>query len=293
MAVAEMISADTTLWGHRKTQKRLDRAGETGPISVQILGADPQTMAEAARVNLDLGAQLIDINMGCPVKKVCRVAAGSALLQDEQLVAAILSAVVKAVAIPVTLKIRTGWDPSHRNGVAIARIAEDCGIQALAVHGRTRACRFAGAAEYETIRRIKRVVEIPVIANGDIDSPEKARRVLDFTAADGLMIGRAAQGRPWIFREIEHYLQNGETLPEPPLEWIEQRLLQHLQQLYDFYGERQGVRIARKHIAWYSKGHREGAKFRNIINDSETTAEQLKQVRRFFGHQAYLRGLAA
>ncbi|MDJ0805402.1 MAG: tRNA dihydrouridine synthase DusB [Gammaproteobacteria bacterium] len=293
MAVSEMISADSTLWGHPKTQRRLDHAGEPGPISVQILGSDPKIMADAARINVDLGAQIIDINMGCPVKKVCRVAAGSALLQNEKLVARILASVVNAVEVPVTLKIRTGWDKERRNGVEIARIAEGSGIQALAVHGRTRACKFAGSAEYDTIRSIKRAVHMPVIANGDIETPEKAKQVLDFTDADGIMVGRAAQGRPWIFDEIDHYLQTGEKRPEPSLEWVEQLLLRHLQQLYEFYGEYRGVRIARKHIAWYSKGHREGAAFRNIINDSETANEQQARVRQFFGHQVYLRGLAA
>ncbi|MEN8180497.1 MAG: tRNA dihydrouridine synthase DusB [Pseudomonadota bacterium] len=293
MAVSEMISANSALWGHRKTQRRLDHDGESGPISVQILGSDPQIMADAAKLNVDHGAQLIDINMGCPAKKVCRVAAGSALLQNEELVADILQSVVSAVEVPVTLKIRTGWDPNHRNGAQIAHIAEECGIQALAVHGRTRVCKFSGSAEYETIRLIKQAVGIPVIANGDIETPEKAKQVLEITAADGIMVGRAAQGRPWIFREIAHYLETGEKLQEPPLEWIEQLLLRHLQQLYDFYGEYQGVRIARKHIAWYSKGHQDGANFRNIINDSKTADEQQDQIRQFFGHQVYLRGLAA
>ncbi len=293
LAVSEMISANSALWGHRKTQRRLDHDGESGPISVQIVGSDPQIMADAAKINVDLGAQIIDINMGCPAKKVCRVAAGSALLQDEKRVANILESVVNAVEAPVTLKIRTGWDTQHRNGAQIAQIAEDCGIQALAVHGRTRACKFSGHAEYETIRHIVKTVNIPVIANGDIETPEKAKRVLEMTAADGIMIGRAAQGRPWIFREIAHYLNTGEKLPEPSLEWIEQLLLSHLQQLYDFYGEYQGVRIARKHIAWYSKGHQDGARFRNRINDSKTADEQQLQIRQFFGQQVYLRGLAA
>ncbi len=293
MAVSEMISANSALWGHPKTQRRLDHDGETGPISVQILGSDPQIMADAARINVGLGAQIIDINMGCPAKKVCRVAAGSALLQNEPLVADILESVVKAVEVPVTLKIRTGWNPQHRNGVRIARIAEQSGIQALAVHGRTQACKFSGSAEYETIRKIKQAVGIPVIANGDIETPEKARQVLESTGVDGIMIGRAAQGRPWIFREITYYLKTGKRQAEPSLEWIESLLLKHLQQLYSFYGEYQGVRIARKHIAWYSKGHQGGAKFRNIINDSETADAQQRQIRQFFEHQVYIRGLAA
>ena len=293
LAVSEMVSANAALWGQRKTQKRLDHEGEPRPVSVQILGADPQTMADAAKLNVELGAQIIDINMGCPAKKVCRKAAGSALLQDERLVANILQSVVAAVDVPVTLKIRTGWDMEHRNGIRIARIAEACGIQALAVHGRTRACKFSGEAEYETIRCIKQTVAIPVIANGDIETPEKAKQVLALTAADGIMIGRAALGRPWIFREIRHYLTTGNHLPEPSLEWIQQLLLTHLQQLYDFYGEYQGVRIARKHIAWYSKGHQDGANFRNIINDSKTAQEQRDHISRFFEQQAYIRGLAA
>jgi tRNA-dihydrouridine synthase B len=293
LAVSEMVSANTALWGQRKSQKRLDHEGETGPIAVQILGADPQTMADAARVNVDQGAQIIDINMGCPAKKVCRKAAGSALLQNERLVAEILHAVVKAVSVPVTLKIRTGWEPQHRNGVRIARLAEESGIQALAVHGRTRACKFSGSAEYATIRQIKQAVDIPVIANGDIDTPEKAREVLDFTAADGIMIGRAAQGRPWIFNEVDHYLKSGTKPAEPATDWVEALLLKHMEQLYDFYGEHQGVRIARKHIAWYSRGHRDGAQFRKIINDSKTAAEQKQTIRQFFEHQVTIRGLAA
>jgi tRNA-dihydrouridine synthase B len=221
------------------------------------------------------------------------VAAGSALLQDERLVSEILQAVVSAVEVPVTLKIRTGWDPAHRNGVQIARIAEDCGIQAIAVHGRTRACKFSGQAEYVTIRRIKQVLKIPVIANGDIDSPQKARQVLAFTGADGIMIGRAAQGRPWIFHEIEQFLQTGEEPPRPSLSWVESLLSTHLEQLYEFYGERQGVRIARKHIAWYSKGHPDGAEFRNKINRSETAALQRQLIRQFFDCQREKGELAA
>jgi tRNA-dihydrouridine synthase B len=292
MAVSEMVSANSTLWGSRKTLKRLDFEGEPGPISVQILGSDPQMMADAARANVDLGAQIIDINMGCPAKKVCRVAAGSALLQDERLVASILNAVVDAVRQPVTLKIRTGWDPANRNGVTIARIAEDAGIQALAVHGRTRACKFSGEAEYATIAEIKQAISIPVIANGDIHTPEKARQVLEVTGADGVMIGRGAQGRPWIFREIDHYLQTGAHLSAPEPAWIEALLLEHLQALYDFYGEHQGVRIARKHIAWYSRRHPGGAEFREKINDSKTADEQKEMVRRFFG-QSLNKGVLA
>ncbi len=287
LAVSEMISADASLWGSRKTVRRLDHQGENGPISVQILGSDPAMMAKAARANVASGAQIIDINMGCPAKKVCRKAAGSALLKDEALVAEILHAVVAAVDVPVTLKIRTGQTPEERNGVRIATIAEAAGIQALAVHGRTRACRFAGEAEYETIREIKQAVGIPVIANGDIDSPEKAKQVLDATKADGLMIGRAAQGRPWIFRHIDHYLRSGEKLPEPEPQWVLEVLLKHLHQLYEFYGERPGTRIARKHIAWYSKTQPNGGRFRELVNRTESAREQLELIRGFFAcHQA-------
>lgn len=293
LAVSEMVSANSSLWGSRKTLRRLDHQGEQGPISVQILGADPRLMADAAKANVELGAQIIDINMGCPAKKVCQVAAGSALLQDEKLVAQILQAVVKAVAVPVTLKIRTGWDTQQRNGLEIAHIAEDSGIQALAIHGRTRACKFSGNAEYATIRRIKQAINIPVIANGDIDSPAKAKQVLAFTGADGIMVGRAAQGRPWIFREIDHFLQTGEESAKPSIDWVESLLLHHLQQLYEFYGEYQGLRIARKHIAWYSKGHPDGAAFRNKINNSDTTIAQRQHIRRFFDYQRERGELAA
>jgi tRNA-dihydrouridine synthase B len=285
MAVSEMVSANSALWGSRKTQKRVDHEGETPPISVQIMGADPQVMAQAAVVNAELGAQIIDINMGCPAKKVCRMAAGSALLQDEDRVKRILDAVVAAVELPITLKIRTGQDPRNRNGVKIARIAENSGVQALAVHGRTRACKFSGNAEYDTIRNIKEAVKIPVIANGDITTPEKARQVLDYTGADGLMIGRAAQGRPWIFDEINYFLTTGKKTDEPEVEWVESTLLEHLNQLYSFYGRTHGVRIARKHIAWYSKSHQGGAEFRREINRSETVESQVNAVRTFFGEQ--------
>jgi tRNA-dihydrouridine synthase B len=293
LAVSEMVSANSSLWGNRNTLRRLDHNGEQGPISVQLLGADPQLMADAARVNVAMGAQIIDINMGCPAKKVCKVAAGSALLQDERLVAKILAAVVKAVEVPVTLKIRTGWDPEHRNGVQIARIAQSAGIQALAVHGRTRACKFAGIAEYATIRQIKQCLSIPVIANGDVDTPRKAKQVLALTGADGIMIGRAAQGRPWIFREVEHYLRTGEEPTAPSPDWIASLVLDHLQQIYAFYGEYQGLRIARKHLAWYSKGYRDGAKFRSKINHSVSVADQQQHVREFFACQQDKGELAA
>ncbi|HHH47516.1 MAG TPA: tRNA dihydrouridine synthase DusB [Gammaproteobacteria bacterium] len=282
MAVSEMVSSNSLLWGSEKTRRRANHDGETDPRSVQIMGADPKLMAEAARYNADNGAQIIDINMGCPAKKVCNVAAGSALLRDEGLVGKILDAVVAAVDVPVTLKIRTGWDTEHRNGVAIGRIAESAGVQALAVHGRTRACAYRGEAEYDTIAAIKAAIGIPVIANGDITTPEKARMVLDYTRADAVMIGRAAQGRPWIFREIDHYLQTGEKLPDPTRQEVRDLLLEHLENLYAFYGEYAGVRIARKHISWYSKGQRHGAAFRQAVNKAETVEEQFQITKDFF-----------
>ena len=282
MAVSEMVSANSALWGNLKTIRRLDFDGEPGPVSVQIVGSDPRTMAEAARMNVGHGAQIIDINMGCPAKKVCRVAAGSALLRDEPLVARILREVVRAVEVPVTLKIRTGWDPDHRNALNIAHIAQDQGVQALAVHGRTRACGYSGDAEYTTIRRIKQAIDIPVIANGDITDPVKARQVLDLTGADAIMVGRAAQGRPWIFREIQHYLLTGTELAAPDPAWVGELLSEHVQNLYRFYGEYQGIRVARKHIAWYSKAHRGGAEFRKTINATDSAELQLRMIRRFF-----------
>ncbi len=288
MAVSEMVSSNSLLWGSKKTLRRADHSGEDEPRSVQIVGADPGMMAQAAKFNVDQGAQIIDINMGCPAKKICKVAAGSALLKDEPLVTTILKSVVDAVNVPVTLKIRTGWDKENRNGVAIARIAEDIGIQALAVHGRTRACAYQGDAEYDTIAAIKAAVSIPVIANGDITTPEKAKQVLDYTGADGVMIGRAAQGRPWIFREIEHFLGTGEHLPEPSLEEIRATLLDHVNNLYVFYGDYTGVRVARKHISWYSKGCRGGAGFRNTVNRVDTAKQQYDIVRQFFDQQIEL-----
>ena len=282
MAVSEMVSSNSLLWGSEKTKRRANHDGETDPRSVQIMGADPQMMAEAARYNADNGAQIIDINMGCPAKKVCNVAAGSALLQNETLVGNILDAIVAAVDIPVTLKIRTGWDTENRNGVAIARIAESAGIQSLAVHGRTRACGYKGEAEFDTIAAIKAAINIPLVANGDITTPEKAKKVLDYTKADAVMIGRAAQGRPWIFREIDHYLKTGEKLPEPETREIRDILLEHLHNLYEFYGEYTGVRMARKHISWYSKGQRHGAAFRQAVNRLETVEEQLQITKSFF-----------
>ena len=250
-AASEMVTSDTRLWHTPNSRRRLDHRGEPEPRIVQIAGGEPEMLAEAARQNADLGAQIIDINMGCPAKKVCNRAAGSALLKDEGLVAAILERVCRAVEVPVTLKIRTGWDPEHRNGVLIARIAEASGIQALAVHGRTRADRYEGAAEYQTIRAIKAAVGIPVLANGDIDSGPKARAVLDLTGADGVMIGRAAQGRPWIFREIRAFLVHGAATPPPAIPEVRDIMLTHLEALYSFYGSEVGVRVARKHLGWY------------------------------------------
>ncbi len=276
LAVSEMTTADPRLWHTRKTLQRMDHDGEPDPISVQIAGYDPQMLADAARFNVDHGAQIIDINMGCPAKKVCNVFAGSALMQDEPLVARILAAVVNAVSVPVTLKIRTGWNPANRNGVQIARIAEDAGIAALAVHGRTRADLYQGDAEYDTIRQIKQSIGIPLFANGDIDSPQKAAQVLEHTGADAVMIGRAAQGRPWIFREIAHFLATGETLPPPSRSEVHQVLTGHLHNLYAFYGEQQGVRIARKHLGWYAREDADAAQFRAVVNRAETATEQLR-----------------
>lgn len=282
LAVSEMITSNPALYKSRKTQLRLNHVGESSPIAIQIAGADPKMMADAARFNVDHGAQIIDINMGCPAKKVCNVQAGSALLKNEKLVQEILSAVVEAVPVPVTLKIRTGWDREHRNALEIARLAEQVGIQGLAVHGRTRACGFNGEAEYETIAKIKSHVAIPVIANGDICSPQMAAQVLSFTKADGLMIGRAAQGRPWIFRQIQHYLLNQELLPEPSLSERRRILLTHLERLYDFYGEYMGVRIARKHIGWYCRDHDGAAPFRALVNQAEACEDQLGRVKDYF-----------
>ncbi|MTI62848.1 MAG: tRNA dihydrouridine synthase DusB [Methylophaga sp.] len=282
MAVSEMITANKALWASKKSLLRANHDGEPEPRSVQIAGADPLMMAEAARHNVDQGAHIIDINMGCPAKKVCNVMAGSALLQNEKLVADIVESVVNAVAVPVTLKIRTGWDRDNRNGVTIARIAEQAGIQALAVHGRTRADAYKGEAEYDTIAEIKSRISIPVIANGDISSPQKAALVLEKTGADGLMIGRSAQGNPWIFRQILHFLEHGELLSEPEVTEIKQVLIEHLQNLYDFYGDYTGVRMARKHIAWYSKGLRNGNAFRQEMNQLELPQQQLRFTRHFF-----------
>jgi tRNA-dihydrouridine synthase B len=286
MAVSEMVSSNSLLWGSEKTRRRANHEGEVDPISVQIAGADPAMMAEAARYNVAQGAQMIDINMGCPAKKICNVMAGSALLQDQPLVGRILDAVVGAVDVPVTLKIRTGWDTQHKNALAVARIAESAGIQVLAIHGRTRACAYAGHAEYDTIAAVKASVRIPVIANGDITTPEKAKHVLEYTKADAIMIGRAAQGRPWIFREISHYLATGEHLPLPEVAEIHLVLINHLHELYSFYGEYSGVRIARKHISWYTKGLVGSASFRHAMNQLQSTDQQLAAVNEFFSQLA-------
>jgi tRNA-dihydrouridine synthase B len=287
LAVSEMVASNPRLWNTPKSVRRTDHRGEVEPIVVQIAGADPAMMADAARYNVERGAQIIDINMGCPAKKVCNVAAGSALLQNEPLVAAIVTAVVAAVAVPVTLKIRTGWNRQNRNALRIARIAEDAGVAALSIHGRTRECGYVGPVEYDTIRSLKAVVGIPVIANGDIDSPEKAREVLACTGADAVMIGRAAQGRPWIFREIGHFLKTGERLPAPRVDEIHRLIVEHLIDHYAFYGETDGVRIARKHLGWYTSKLVGGEAFRARINRLESSADQVSAVDRYFA------GLAA
>ena len=285
MAVSEMVASNSLLYGSEKTKRRANHEGETDPISVQLLGADPKMLARAARYNVDAGAQIIDINMGCPAKKICNVMAGSALLRNEALVAQILETVVAAVSVPVTLKIRTGWDAQNRNAVRIAQIAETSGIQALAIHGRTRACAYTGEAEYDTIAAVKASVKIPIIANGDITTPEKAQYVLVHTGADAVMIGRAAQGRPWLFREIAHFMDTGVHLPAPQVDEIQRVLLNHLHGLYDLYGEHVGLRVARKHISWYTKGLVGSAQFRRCMNQMESIAEQLMAVNDFFDGQ--------
>jgi tRNA-dihydrouridine synthase B len=281
-AVSEMVASNPKLRDTGKSRRRVDHAGEAAPIAVQIAGADPQMLADAARYNVDLGAQIIDINMGCPAKKVCNAAAGSALLANEPLVSAILVAVVGAVDVPVTLKIRTGPTPDARNAVAIARRAEDAGIKALTVHGRTRACAFVGAVEYDTIAAVKHAVSIPVIANGDIDTPERAAAVLAHTGADAVMIGRAAQGRPWIFREILHYFATGQHLPPPRVAEARALILEHLGDHHAFYGEEAGVRIARKHLGWYTEALVGGAAFRQMMVAATTIAAQVDCVQRYF-----------
>ena len=282
LAVSEMVSARPELRHTRKSRLRREHGGEAGLVSVQIAGADPATMAEAARLNADEGAQIIDINMGCPAKKVCNVAAGSALLADEPLVARILEAVVAAVEVPVTLKIRTGPDPQRRNALRIARIAENAGVRLLVVHGRTRACGFRGQAEFDTVAQVKAGVRIPVIANGDIGTPEQARRVLDCTGADGIMVGRAAHGRPWIFREFLSFLNDGKTLPSPTASEMGAVALEHLEGIYSLYGAELGLRIARKHIAWYTRGLPGGEAFRREANAIQSAPAQLAAVGRFF-----------
>jgi len=293
LAVSEMTTADPRLWHTAKSLRRMDHAGEPEPVSVQIAGYDPAMLAEAARCNAANGAQIIDINMGCPAKKVCNVWSGSALLQDEPLVARICKAVVDAVDVPVTLKFRTGWDRGHKNALSIARLAEDTGIAALALHGRTRADKYEGEAEYETIAAVKASVRIPVFANGDVTTPERAKHVLAATGADALMIGRGAQGRPWIFREIAHYLATGERLPEPTPDEVAAILLGHLEHLYAFYGEVPGVRIARKHLGWYAKDRPENAAFRGVVNRAETAVEQLRLTRDYFAALSVGERLAA
>lgn len=286
MAVSEMMSSNPKLWQTSKSQQRMVHEGESGIRSVQIAGADPQLMAEAAQFSVENGAQIIDINMGCPAKKVNKKLAGSALLRYPDLIEEILKAVVNAVNVPVTLKTRTGWDPEHKNCVQIAKLAEDCGIQALALHGRTKACMYKGAAEYDSIKAVKQAISIPVIANGDIDSPEKAKQVLEYTGADALMIGRPAQGRPWIFQEIQHYLENGTTMPELPYSEVKSILLGHVHALHHFYGEYLGPRIARKHVGWYLKEHEQAGEFRRTFNAIDVAAEQLDALEGYFDNVA-------
>ncbi len=287
VVVGEMVSADPNLRQSRKSQLRLRHDDEPGLKIVQIAGGDAQMLAEYARYNVDNGAEVIDINMGCPAKKVCKKAAGSALLKDPELVNEILQAVVSAVDVPVTLKIRTGWDKAHRNALHIAKLAEDAGIQSLAVHGRTKACKYMGEAEYETIARVKQAVSIPVVANGDITSPQKAKFVLDYTGADAIMIGRAAQGRPWIFREINHYLETGELLAPPTTNEIAEILLGHLQALHTFYGEHQGVRIARKHTAWYLADDNTAKDFKQQFNQIQSANAQLEALTEYFKQKKF------
>ena len=285
LAVSEMVASNPALREHKRTLLKADHKDEIGLRSVQILGTNPEQMADAARYNAERGAQIIDINMGCPAKKVCSVAAGSALLRDEALVKKILDAVVNAVDIPVTLKIRTGWDLHSRNAVDIAKIAENSGIAALTLHGRTRACKFNGQAEYETIKDVKLAVNIPIIANGDIDSAQKASYVLATTGADAIMIGRAAQGNPWIFKQVDHFLKTGKDLEKPSASDIHNTLLTHLEQLYSFYGNLSGVRIARKHIGWYFKHFDTiSIETRNQLNQAISPTKQLALINSAFNH---------
>ena len=282
VAVSEMVTSNSLLYGSEKTIQRANHEGEVDPISVQIAGADPKMMGDAARYNQDRGAQIIDINMGCPAKKICNVMAGSALLKHEKLVEEILNSVVSSVTIPVTLKIRTGWDRENKNAIIIAKIAENSGIKALAIHGRTRACLYHGHAEYDTIAEVKQNIKIPVIANGDITTPQKAKFVLNYTKADGIMIGRAAQGRPWIFREIDFYLKNNKELELPTIQEIQDTTIEHVNDLYNFYGELKGVRIARKHISWYTKGLKNSAQFRFNMNQIEDVRKQQTAINDYF-----------
>jgi tRNA-dihydrouridine synthase B len=284
-AVSEMAASNPRLWASEKTSRRIDHAGEMEPKAVQIAGADPKDLADCAKFNVERGAQIIDINMGCPVKKVCNSWCGSALLQHEDLVERILHAVVEAVDVPVTLKFRTGWDRQNKNALRIARLAEQAGIQMLTLHGRTRADGYKGDAEYDTIRAVKASVGIPVVANGDITTPEKAKFVLDYTGADAVMIGRAAQGRPWICREIDHYLRTGEHMPAPLVEEVRELMHEHLPAHYAFYGEFIGVRTARKHIGWYVQDLPDGEEFRQRMNLLESTAEQLAAMDDFLKSQ--------
>ncbi|MFT2097020.1 tRNA dihydrouridine synthase DusB [Marinomonas sp. 2405UD66-6] len=282
LVVSEMVTSDVRLWNSTKSRHRLVHDAEVSPRSVQIAGGDPRMMAEAAQQNVELGAQIIDINMGCPAKKVCNKAAGSALLKDEALVREILESVVNSVSVPVTLKIRTGWSQDQKNGLTIAKMAQDIGIQALAIHGRTRECKFQGQVEYDTIAEIKQHLTIPIFANGDIKDSETAKFVKDYTKADGIMIGRAAQGRPWIFREINHYLQTNELLVPPSLSEVRQLVINHVNALHQFYGDYLGVRIARKHVGWYLQTLADKTQFRSLFNRIDNTQEQLDKLEEFF-----------
>lgn len=282
LVVSEMLSSNPQVWERDKSKHRMNHSGETGIRAVQIAGADPELMAQAAQLNVSNGAQIVDINMGCPAKKVNKKLAGSALLQNPRLVESIIQAVVKAVDVPVTLKIRTGWDIENRNGIAIAKIAQDNGIQSLAVHGRTRACMYKGSAEYDTIKAIKQAVTIPVVANGDITDARKAKYVLEYTQADALMIGRGAQGNPWIFREILHFLQTGNMLAAPTMDEVSSVLLEHVNNVHQFYGEYLGARIARKHVGWYLAEHDKQGNFRAQFNKIEDASEQLDTLNRYF-----------
>lgn len=282
LVVSEMVTSDTRLWNSRKSTYRLNHSGEDEPRSIQIAGGDPLMMAQAAQENVARGAQIIDINMGCPAKKVCNKAAGSALMKDEALVHSILKAVVDAVDVPVTLKMRTGWSHDQKNALTIARMAEDLGIQALAIHGRTRACGYKGEAEYQTIADVRNAIDIPLFANGDINSPEKAKAVIDFTGADAVMIGRPAQGNPWIFREIDHFLRHKEHLAKPTIETVKQTLISHVGALHQFYGEYLGLRIARKHVGWYLHQQPKGVLFRAHFNQLESAVEQVAAIERYF-----------